>query len=300
MSSTQQELTWVVVGQGAIGLLAACRLQQAQYPVTLWLRQPQNLRVTLQSKAGATHCQFQSATKPLQQIFIAVKAYAVKDCLIQLKPVLSQDAQLVISHNGMPDLGYLQSVMHCQQGVWFLSTSHAALRTPELVVHTGEGQSMLSPLNEAACRATPQIVDAMTQALGPINLTTDIKPALWRKLAVNAAINPLTAIHNCRNGELAAVRFKTQIAQVIAEVCQLATLEQIPLEPAETLNYVYTVISATAENYSSMQQDLFYQRPSEIEAITGFILQTAARHRLAVPANQALWQAIMQRQASFR
>lgn len=294
MSSTQQKLNWAIVGQGAIGLLAACRLQQAAYPVTLWLRQPNTLMVTLETTTTKTCYQFSPAQRPLRQVFVPVKAYALADCLKQLCTELSPDAQIVISHNGMPDLAYLQSVATLAQGIWFLSTSHAALRTASFVQHTGQGQSILCPLNNAARQAEHAIVEAMTEALGPVQLTEDIRPALWRKLAVNAVINPLTALHNCRNGELSNAVFTAQIAKLIAEVCQLAALEHIELEIQHTLAHVYNVIQATAQNYSSMQQDLYYRRPLEIEAITGFIIRTATKHQLSVPENQALWDALKQ------
>lgn len=292
MSSPQQKISWVVVGQGAIGLLAACRLQQATYPVQLYLRQPRPLSVIFENANGSTPCQFSPASPPLRYLFIAVKAYDVKACLAQLRPQLSHDAQLVLSHNGMPDLTYLQSVVTAQQGLWFLSTSHGALRTESSVMHTGQGQSILSPLNSVAKDAELTVVEAMAQALGPVTLTADIRPALWRKLAVNAVINPLTALHHCRNGALASEAFRPQISRIIAEVCQLAALEQIELDLQHTTAHVYQVMQATAENYSSMQQDRFYQRPLELDAISGFIVNTAAKHRLAVPENLALWQAL--------
>lgn len=295
MSSTQQALAWTTIGQGAIGLLAACRLQQAGYPVALWLKQPKTLDVRFESSAESWHCQFPVAKSPISQVFIAVKAYAVKACLMELQPHLSPHAQIVISHNGMPDLPFLQSIAQLDQGIWFLSTSHGALRTPTSVIHTGIGKSILSPLNAAARAAAEPITAALQHALGPVTYTLDIRPALWRKLAVNAAINPLTALNNCRNGALANPEFQPQISQIIAEVCLLANCEGIELELENTLNYVYEVIHATAANYSSMHQDVAQQRPLEIAAITGFILQTAARHKLTVPANYALWQAIEQK-----
>jgi 2-dehydropantoate 2-reductase len=34
----------------------------------------------------------------------------------------------------------------------------------------------------------------------PHEWSTDILTRLWRKLALNCAINPLTVLHDCRNG----------------------------------------------------------------------------------------------------
>lgn len=292
MAPAQQKLSWTIVGQGAIGLLAACRLQIADYPVALWLRQPEKVSVRFKASNLVQPCDFSPVSPPVIQVFIAVKAYAVHACLAQLAPHLTADAQLIISHNGMPDLASLQQFARYQQGIWFLSTSHAALRTAQTIQHTGQGQSILSPLNQAAAQAEPVVATAMQQALGPLTLTADIKPALWRKLAVNAAINPLTALLDCRNGQLATSALQQQIRNIVFEVCQLAALEQITLEPTATLQYVNQVIKATAENYSSMQQDRHFGRPLELDAISGFIIRTAAKHQLPVPENQALWQAL--------
>ncbi len=294
MATTQQSLTWTIVGQGAIGLLAACRLQIAGYKVKLWLRQPKPLKVHFQSETQEQLCHFQPASAPLSHLLIPVKAYAVHACLSELEAQLTAQSQLVISHNGMPNLASLSAYAQQAQGIWFLSTSHGALRTTDGVTHTGEGQSVLSPLNAAALAAKPSVLAALEAALGPITYTEDIRPYLWQKLAINAAINPLSALLNCRNGALAAPELSAQLQQIVAEVCQLAALEQIALPFALTWQKVQQVIAATANNYSSMQQDVAKGRPTELAAITGFIVETAAKHQLAVPANQALWQALTQ------
>lgn len=294
VTSSQQALNWVVVGEGAIGLLTACRLQLAGLPVSLWLRQPRPLAIHYQSPTQERTCLFPVAASPLSTVLVAVKAYAVAECLEQLRPYLAPDAQLVISHNGMPNLPALRNGFSAAQGIWFLSTSHGALRTTEGVKHTGFGQSVLSPLNSAAHNAAPLLSANLNTALGPITQVDDIQPALWRKLAVNAAINPLTTLLNCRNGELANPALQPQIRAIVREVCSVAIAEQVPLDANEMQELVQQVITATAENYSSMQQDKQRGRPLELAAITGFIIATAANHNLAVPENTALWLALNQ------
>ncbi|MGL5739621.1 MAG: ketopantoate reductase C-terminal domain-containing protein, partial [Plesiomonas shigelloides] len=57
---------------------------------------------------------------------------------------------------------------------------------------------------------------------------------------------------------------------------------------------VNQVIQATAENFSSMHQDITLQRASEIDYITGYLIHRAQAHGLAVPHHQALYAAIKQ------
>jgi 2-dehydropantoate 2-reductase len=291
MASAQTQCS--IVGQGAIGLLAASRLQQAGWAVELWLRQAAPLTVEFQPLQGQTqNLNFNACLQPAKLLLIPVKAYAALPCLQQLQPLLRPDTQIVISHNGMPDLTTLQRHVTANQGLWFLSTSQAALRTATGVRHTGAGSSVLAPLNNAARNSGTEVESWLDTALGPLTITDDIQPALWRKLAINAAINPLTAIYGINNGALAAVEFQPQLEAIISEVCVLAAAEGIQLRLSETLQQVQQVIAATAANYSSMLQDVRAGRRTELSAITGYIVNTAARHHVAVPANQALWQAL--------
>jgi len=56
------------------------------------------------------------------------------------------------------------------------------------------------------------------------------------------------------------------------------------------------VVEATASNYSSMQQDLAAQRPTEIDYITGYILRQAQPLGLSLPRHQQLYDAIQARE----
>ncbi|MNN79371.1 2-dehydropantoate 2-reductase [compost metagenome] len=68
-----------------------------------------------------------------------------------------------------------------------------------------------------------------------------------------------------------------------------------PANRDELLRRVMMVVELTADNYSSMYQDMELGRETEIEAITGFLLARAAQHGIAVPVNQGLYQAIKEK-----
>jgi 2-dehydropantoate 2-reductase len=53
------------------------------------------------------------------------------------------------------------------------------------------------------------------------------------------------------------------------------------------------VIGATADNRSSMLQDVLAGRPTEIDYITGHLLRVAQRHGIAVPQNEAIYRSIV-------
>lgn len=280
------------MGQGAIGLLAASRLKLNGWPVQLWLRQPAPVNICFEKQA----LQFECAAAPLTNVLIPVKSYAVLPAVQTLLPVLSPNAQLVLSHNGMAATEHILPLLGPSQGLWFLTTTHGSLKQDSAVHHTGQGQSILAPLNAAAKNQLLPVQHVMDIALGPLTLTEDILPFLWQKLAINSVINPLTALQNCNNGELAKEQYQQQIHQILIEVCLVAEAAGYPLPIAQIAKKVQLVIQNTAKNYSSMQQDITHQRRTEIDAINGYIVTQAARYNIDVPYNTALTQQVLQLQ----
>jgi len=283
-----------IVGQGAIGLLAASRLALAGQPAPLLLRTPQpSLAITFSSAQQDFALMLPTQVPAsLSFLLVPVKAYAIVPALQQYLHLLSDDADIVLSHNGMGTLDAATALLKPKQKLWFASTTHGALKTGAYRLrNTGLGQTIVGPVN-AAAKAAPlntALFDMLDKALGPLQQTEQILPVLWRKLAINALINPLTALHQVKNGELAAPRFQAALAQLLDEFLQVAQLCGQSFERNDLTATVAAVIKNTAQNYSSMQQDVWLGRPDELDYITGFLLNEARAHGITLPAHQQLY-----------
>ncbi|MDP4790088.1 MAG: hypothetical protein NWR64_08880, partial [Haliea sp.] len=102
----------------------------------------------------------------------------------------------------------------------------------------------------------------------------DIHPILLRKLAINCAINPLTAARNIPNGALLSPPYVVDFERGIAEIAAvLSAMGEHQL--ADTLaGDTRAVAHATAHNISSMCADIRAGRRSEIDNILGYLLTT--------------------------
>jgi 2-dehydropantoate 2-reductase len=285
-----------IVGQGAIGLLAASHLALRQYPFHLLLRQPQprcsslvlNFRQQQQDFPLLLNCR--RPQLPITLLLVPVKAYSVQSALQQWLPDCAADADIVLSHNGMGTLTLAQQQLLPGQKLWFASTTHGALKaTPHRLEHTGMGRTVLGPVNSAAKQAAAPF-SLLNAALGPVQVVSDILPVLWQKLAINAVINPLTALLMVKNGELTKPQYRMQVDQLVAEFCMIARSQGQQFDVASLIQSVLQVAANTAGNYSSMQQDRALQRPDELEFITGYLLNAATQAGLTTPAHQDLYQ----------
>jgi 2-dehydropantoate 2-reductase len=113
----------------------------------------------------------------------------------------------------------------------------------------------------------------------------ELLPADWRKVAVNVAINPLTALAGVRNGQLAEQEhLREQMLALAREAAAVARAEGVALSDREAESAALDAARATADNVSSMWQDVLAGRPTEIEFLGGALLALAARHGLRLPA----------------
>ncbi|HXH04441.1 MAG TPA: 2-dehydropantoate 2-reductase, partial [Candidatus Competibacteraceae bacterium] len=125
----------------------------------------------------------------------------------------------------------------------------------------------------------------------------DIKTRLWHKLAINCAINPLTALLGCRNGELLDLPGERRVLRIICEeAAQVMAAEGIIGDAEELYARVCIIIEATADNYSSMLQDLRAGRSTEIDYLNGYLLRQGAAHGIPLPCNTLLLDMIRLRQ----
>lgn len=63
--------------------------------------------------------------------------------------------------------------------------------------------------------------------------------------------------------------------------------------------YVEQVIDSTAENISSMLQDIRALRHTEIDYITGYLLKRARAHGIAVPENAQLFEMVKRKESEY-
>ncbi|WP_254693722.1 ketopantoate reductase family protein [Shewanella sp. MEBiC00475] len=234
----------------------------------------------------------------VELLLVCVKAYQVEQALIPLLAKLSPQCHIVLLHNG---LGPHQPIVaalakYPEKGLSLGTTSQAALKLNQWQVkHSGVGVTQLGHFcgsimsKELTARLTALHSDHQT-----IEWHQPVLPVLWQKLAINAVINPLTALNQCANGQLAATEYQSQISAIIDELVQVAKCDGITLDKAVISARVYQVIELTSANFSSMYQDVVHNRLTEINEINGYICQQAKAHHLKVPNNQELVNKVLQ------
>lgn len=284
---------WHVLGAGAIGTLLAHRLAEAGVEVVLLRRDgPAGpFRHRLRDAGGERERVF--AARPardpgvVERLLVTLKTPALADAVAAIAPHVAATAPVVLLANGC---GYGAAVAARLPGRTLARgvTSDGAYReSATLTVHAGRGATALGI--PARRRAPPPWFSDSLGRPAQLRWLADIDTALWRKLAVNCAVNGLCAVHGCRNGQLLArADLRRQLDALVAEIAAaLRALGQG--RSAHGLGArVQQVLTATATNRSSMLEDVLAGRETEIESLNGYLCRRAAAVGLTLPRNQRL------------
>ncbi|HHS9577630.1 TPA: 2-dehydropantoate 2-reductase [Raoultella planticola] len=288
-----------VLGCGALGQLWLTALCKHGHDVQGWLRVPQPFcSVNLIETDGTIFNESLTANDPdflasSDLLLVTLKAWQVSNAVKNLAQTLPASSPILLIHNGMGTVDELKGV---QQPLLLGSTTQAAHRDGNVIVHVANGTTHIGPAKDYP-QDYSDLADTLQSVLPDVAWHNNIRPATWSKLAVNCVINPLTALKECHNGDLRD--YPQEVEVICREVAAVMEREGIHTSPENLLFYVHQVIESTAENISSMLQDIRAQRRTEIDYITGFLLKRARAHGLAVPENARLFELVKRKENEY-
>ncbi len=279
---------WHILGAGAIGNLWACHLVTAGFPVSLVLRDSQKLKlfseqngVLLDDKLYPVTAELAETDTEISQLLITTKAQDTESAFNSIRHRVSDTAKIIVLQNGMGSQQWISEQLPHADVVWGSTTDGAWLQTPFSLVHAGKGYTRLGNPNHDS-----YWIEELGRGFLKIEQDENIERTLWCKLAINCAINPLTAYYQCQNGELIKnPDYLSEMAQLCREVEAVANAADIKLFKGPLIEHACEVAELTANNYSSMMQDIRQGRHTEIEAITGYLCRLAEQHQVPTPTN---------------
>lgn len=167
-------------------------------------------------------------------------------------------------------------------------TYGAVLTDPGRVECTGIGRVTLGAPGGGESAAADRVGEAFEAAGVVTTVAADMPERLWEKLAVNAGINATTALARLENGAVRDGDGGGVAAAAARETAAVARAEGIALSAATAVEALDRVASATAENTSSMHQDVLGGRRTEVDVINGYVERRGDEHSVETPVNATL------------
>ena len=300
----------LVAGAGGIGSVIGGLLAAAGHPVTL-LGRASHLNavdrdgLTITGIYGAHHVRAIACTTDVatlantlfETILLTAKSWDTQAIATQVAPYLARDGALVCLQNGLGNLEGATAVVGRERVLGGRVIFGAEIAAPGRVHVSVHAEPTLlgapNPTDTRLATIATTLAQCFERAGVPAAPTASIIAELWGKVLYNAALNPLGALLGVPYGALPAnPHTKRLMDQVIAEAFAVATATGVRLRWADTDAYAAAfygrLVPSTAEHRSSMLQDLERGRPTEIDAINGWVAARATDLGLAAPVNATL------------
>ncbi|WP_044642464.1 ketopantoate reductase family protein [Risungbinella massiliensis] len=292
-----------IIGAGSLGMLWAARATKVGNQVYLFTHTTkQKERIEQQgiwvSGISSLHSKvhvdvvdhFSDYQNKIDMVWLMVKQTAVEEVLSQT--LFSSKVPIVFWQNGLGHLEKAQRILSGNRSLYVSVTAEGAKRIDDTsVVHTGKGTTRIGAFETSGSWMDPiwKFLQQMAKKYSlDLEWEDDIQHRIWKKLMVNCVINPLTGIFQVSNGELLDHKWSSLVEQLTLEVVQIATANGYLFAYEEVLEEIRTIAQKTAQNHSSLLQDLKLGRRTEIDSLNGY-LQTVGRQRgIGTPLQDAI------------
>ena len=277
---------WHILGVGSIGGLFAHRLKAGGADVRLLSRDATEshrqltLATKLDSEAHLFECESVDDSAAIEHLLITTKSWGAHDAIKCIQHRLTERTVVVAMMNGMQHVDDLKPLIPETQ-LFLASTTAGCHRSGDTWVLAGTGKTIIGTDTE---QAAPPWLGCWQLGVPNLSWRVDMTERLVEKVAINCCINPLTAVHRVKNGELLLETHREQVTTVITEVSSVLDDLGYPALSIELGRRVHEVMTDTAENRSSMLNDVMAGRRTEADAIVGWLLRQTKRELPALTA----------------
>lgn len=271
-----------VLGAGGVGGLIATLLVAAGHDVVVIAR-PETAKhieehgIHLESERFGELRARPKVTDHLDEsveaVVVATKAHDLGSALNRLPASSLKNSAIVPLLNGIEHMGTLRQRYPTTTVIAGAVRVAASRPTPGRILHSGPLASI-----EVATGA-PSLVLALRSTGFDVAVRDSELDLLWDKLCFLA---PMSLLTTSAATPLGLVRDKRgdQLLALVNEVAQVAAADGAKPDPAKVWAFMQ---AAPAGMMSSLQRDVADGRSTELDAIGGAVLRTAARHDIELP-----------------
>ncbi len=291
----------VVMGAGAIGSLYG-GLLELKYPgsVTLIGRDPlvESVRdrgLVIEGVMGTHQIEVEVTDDPTtvefaDVVLITTKTYDTLSAARSIEHLIQKGAYLVVLQNGIGTEIAVAEAMKTTRVIRATTCMGALMVAPGKIYATGRGITEIGSRYSENMEMVHKIADLLQDAGFDVRTSKNIEGVVWTKTIVNCGINPIGALTGMTNGEIHGNPIlRNLVIKLVEETVSVANALGIELTTDDPVRYTLGTAKATSDNINSMLQDLRLRKRTEIDAITGAIIQMAKELELYTPVSESVY-----------
>ncbi|HOW42740.1 MAG TPA: 2-dehydropantoate 2-reductase [Candidatus Omnitrophota bacterium] len=303
-----------IIGPGALGsLFAALLTKHKSKDNEIWLLDKDEKRAVRLNRQGiaveGVAGNWQAAVKVTADpagigtsdlVILCVKSYDTKAAMTRAQALIGDATAVLTVQNGIGNVELIGEVAGPEKVIGGVTNLGVTLLEAGKIRYCGKGDTVIGKIDGKTSVQMRAIRELFNGAGLDTRISQDIKGFLWSKLVINAGINPLTALTRLSNGKLLDYPgARKLLREAVTEAVKIAKRKRIKLLYDDPLAKVEAVCEATADNMSSMLQDVLHAKRTEIDAINGVVVRFGQELGVTVPVNSTLVDLIKTIESSY-
>ncbi len=292
-----------VVGAGAMGSIFGARFHQAEHETVL-VDVAQPLVDTINAD-GVTVVRGEDETVtrvpattdpasvgPVDIVVFFTKCYHTSSAAEGARPLVGPDTVVASLQNGWGNGDVLAAAYPPDQVVVGVTYNSGLLQAPGRVVHPAEQPTLVGSFADVGDGAA-RLAEALESAGLTTTVASPVRPEIWKKLILNAATLPASALTGMTAGALGTSQDMLDlVSETTREAVAVAQALGYDIDFEERIATILGLVEKAGPTKASMLQDVEAGRRTEIEVINGAVVKAADETGVAVPINRALMQLI--------
>ena len=228
-----------------------------------------------------------SGLDPMHLFIVFVKAMFTLDALKQNQHLIDKDTYIMTLQNGAG---------HEDRLIQFADTDHVLIGTTQHnssiisdghIHHGGGGKSTIGILGGNSSRVK-HIAENFSKCGFETTVSDNVREQIWNKLFLNTAASSLTAILQVPLGFILDDPYACSMMERLAhEAVAVANAEGFAqFNAEEIIGEIKTVLANAKGGYTSIYADLKYGVRTEVDTISGAVVEAAKRLDVAVPYHE--------------
>ena len=301
-----------VIGAGGVGGYFGSKLAKAGYDVTFLARGKhlnaiQQNGLTIKSVLGDFKVDSVKATDRIETIgfadfiFIAVKAWQIKDIAKDLKDIVHRDTLILPLQNGVSATDELKEQIKQVNIIGGLCRIISKIESPGVINHFGiEPTILFGELDKSKTERIFKVKKILETADIESKISEDIEADLWKKF-IAICVSGLLAVTKTTYGELRELKETRQLMiDLLTEIYLLSQKIGVNIESDFVKNTVSFIDSFPYDSTSSLTRDVWENKPSEIEYQNGTVVQLGEKYGIDTPINRFVYNCILPNELKAR
>ena len=214
-------------------------------------------------------------------VVLSTKVTGSERAIEGIRHLVKKDTIMLLVQNGLGIEEIVKRILPDHEVIRAVATLGAEFLEPGKISNV-----VLIRIDLEKSRSSEKIAALLKDCGLVAEISDNINIQVWTKLTINSVLNPLTAIFQVRGNEIITDALKPVRHGIVDECLGVAEAEGIEIDP--TIKEMIDEGVSNFFNYSSMCQDMFKKKKTEIDFLNGKVVELGKKHNIPTPFNMSM------------